>query len=153
MRKLIVALLTLIATAMLALATAPAAMAATPSDKPVVTIGALSVRSSGGVSPDTWHTDVTLPVGGFNYTPGGSVYVQVQNLTAGEQPRSGKWITAGTGPCGLECNNFGKISTTLAYSSGYQEVCNDTLRVWAWDATKSPQAGYGWSTRDVLVRC
>lgn len=153
MRKLAIAILTLFATAVLALLAAPVALAATPSDKPVVTVGALSVRSSGGVSPDTWHTDVTLPVGGFTFTPGGAVYVQVQNLTAGEQARTGRWITAGTGPCGPECNNFGKINTSMSYTSGYQAVCNDTLRVWAWDDRKSPQAGYGWSFRDVLVRC
>lgn len=153
MRKLAVAVLTMAATAVLGLSAAPSALAATPPDKPTVTIGALTVRSSGGTSPDTWHTDVTLPVSGLNYTPGGSVYVQVQDITDGGPPVSGKWITAGTGPCGLECNGFGKISTTLAYVDGYLEVCSDTLRVWAWDATKSPRAGYGWSYRDVLVRC
>lgn len=111
------------------------------------------MRSSGGTSPDTWHTDVTLPVIGSGYTPGGSVYVQVQNITEGGPTVSGRWITAGTGPCGPECNNHGKISASLAYTDGYREVCSDTLRVWAWDAAKSPRAGYGWSFRDVLVRC
>ena len=44
------------------------ASAITPSDKPVVTVGRLSVRDGGGVSPDTWYTQVTMPVGGYNFT-------------------------------------------------------------------------------------
>src|SRR5215210_6545467 len=84
------------------LALAGPAMAATPADKPVVTVGHLVVRDGGGVSPDTWYTSVTVPVGGYNFTPGGNVYVTFQDLTAGTAAITGEWITAGTGPCGLE---------------------------------------------------
>ncbi len=54
------------------LAFAAPAGATTPTDKPVVTIGIPTVHDGGGVSPDTWHTNVTVPVGGFNVHPAGT---------------------------------------------------------------------------------
>ena len=129
------------------------ASAVTPSDKPVITVGRLSVRDGGGVSPDTWYTQVTVPVGGYNFTAGGNVYVTFQDITAGTPAVNGEWIVAGTGPCGPECNNYGKISYVRALTFGYRAVCGHWLRTWAWDQVKSPQSGYGWSSRDTQVSC
>ncbi|HEX2119455.1 MAG TPA: hypothetical protein VHF91_09750 [Acidimicrobiales bacterium] len=153
MRRITGGIAALLFIAFLGLAAAGPASAATPSDKPVVTVGRLTVRDSGGVSPDTWRTYVTIPVGGYNFTPGAWVYVTFQNLSDGTPPVSGEWITAGTGPCGFECNNYGKINYTRTIGFEYRTVCGDWLRVLAWDHTKSPQPGYGWSYRDVLVSC
>ncbi|HEX6597242.1 MAG TPA: hypothetical protein VF045_09915 [Acidimicrobiales bacterium] len=135
----------------LLLATASPAMAT--HDKPVVTVGRLSVWASGGVTPDSWRHYVTVPVGGYNFTPGGDVYVTFQNLSAGTPAIDGEWIKAGTGPCGLECNNYGRISYSRTLNYEYGSVCGDLLRTWAWDAAKSPAAGYGWSYRDARVSC
>jgi len=143
---------TLALTVIALLAVAEPAMAGT-ADRPVVTVARLAVRDGGGVSPDTWYTAVTVPVGGYNFTPGGSVYVTFQDLTAGTPALHGEWTTAGTGPCGLECNNYGKIRYTRTLTFPYRSVCGHWLRTWAWDAVKSPQAGYGWSSRDVQVAC
>jgi hypothetical protein len=129
------------------------ASAATPSDKPVVTVGQLSTRDGGGVSPDTWYTAVTVPVGGYNFTPGGNVYVTFQDMTAGTSAVAGEWTVAGSGPCGLECNSAGRISYSRTLTFGYRAVCGHWLRTWAWDQVKSPQTGYGWSYRDVQVAC
>ncbi len=134
------------------LATAGPALAA-PADKPVVTVGRLDVYDSGGVSPDTWRTYVKVPVAGYNFTPGGNVYVTFQDLSAGTPAISGEWIRSGTGPCGFECNTYGKISYSRTLNFEYLSVCGHWLRVWAWDQVKSPQAGYGWSSRDVQVAC
>lgn len=153
MRKLTRLVVGLAATVVIGLAAAGPAAAATPSDKPVVTVGALTVFSSGGASPDTWHTDVTVPVGGYYFTPGGNVYVTFQDITAGTSALNGEWIVAGTGPCGLECNNAGKISYSRTLTFSYRAVCGHWLRTWAWDQVKSPQTGYGWSYRDVQVAC
>lgn len=122
-------------------------------DTPVVTVGRLDVWASGGVTPDSWRHYVEVPVGGYNFTPGGDVYVTFQNLSAGTPAVNGEWITAGTGPCGLECNNYGKISYARTLNYEYGSVCGDVIRTWAWDAVKSPRAGYGWSYRDVRVSC
>lgn len=149
MRK--IAALILLVVGLLALA--GPATAATPADKPVVTVGRLDVRDGGGVSPDTWYTAVTVPVGGYNFTPGGNVYITFQDLTAGTAALSGEWITAGTGPCGFECNNYGKISYIRTITFSYRSICGHWLRTWAWDQVKSPQSGYGWSSRDVQVAC
>ncbi len=149
MRK--IAALILITLGLFGLA-APAS-AATPSDKPVVIVGQLSVRDGGGVSPDTWYTAVTVPVGGYNFTPGGNVYITFQDITAGTSAVSGEWTVAGSGPCGLECNNAGRISYSRTLTFGYRAVCGHWLRTWAWDQVKSPQTGYGWSYRDVQVAC
>ncbi len=135
------------------IALAGPALAATPADKPVVTVGRLEVHDGGGVSPDTWHTNVTVPVGGYNFTAGGNVYVTFQDITAGTAAVTGEWIRAGTGPCGFECNNYSRISYSRTLSFPYRAVCGHWLRTWAWDQVKSPQNGYGWSTRDVLVTC
>ena len=135
------------------LALAGPASAATPTDKPVVTVGRLTVQDGGGVTPDSWRTYVTYPVGGYNFTPGGDVYVTFQDLTAGTSALTGEWTTAGTGPCGFECNNYGKIAYTRTISYPYRSVCGHWMRVLAWDAAKSPQSGYGWSYRDVEVTC
>jgi hypothetical protein len=135
------------------LALAGPAAAGVPADRPVVTVGRLAVRDGGGVSPDTWYTSVTVPVGGYNFTPGGNVYVTFQDLTAGTAAVTGEWTTAGTGPCGFECNNAGKIAYTRSLTFAYRSVCGHWLRTWAWDQVKSPQAGYGWSYRDVQVTC
>jgi hypothetical protein len=86
--------------------------AATPADKRVVIIGALSAWNSGAVTPDSWRTYIAVPVGGYNFTPGGNVYVTFQDPTAGTATPSGEWTGAGSGPSGLECNNAGKISYT-----------------------------------------
>ena len=129
------------------------ASATTPTDKPVVTVGRLAVRDGGGVSPDTWYTQVTVPVGGYNFTPGGNVYVTFQDLTAGTPAINGEWTQAGTGSCGLECNNYGKIAYTRTLTFGYRAICGHWLRTWAWDEVKSPQAGYGWSYRDTQITC
>ncbi|HET7487331.1 MAG TPA: hypothetical protein VFJ85_05335 [Acidimicrobiales bacterium] len=149
MRKLIAAATLAVAT----LALAPQVASAAPADKPVVTVGRLSVSDGGGASPDTWHTSVTVPVGGYNFTPGGNVYVTFQDITAGTAALSGEWTVAGTGSCGLECNNYGKISYSRTLSFPYRSVCGHWLRTWAWDQVKSPQTGYGWSYRDVQVAC
>ena len=132
-------------------AAAPAS--AVPADKPVVTLAPPIVKSSGGVTPDSWRTYVTMSVGGNNFTPGGNVYVTFQDLTAGTPAINGEWIKAGTGPCGPECNNYGKISYKRALNFAYGTVCGHVLRAWAWDQVKSPQAGYDWSYRDVTVAC
>jgi hypothetical protein len=153
MRKLLKAVAGLAIIAIIGLSGAGPAAAATPSDKPVVTVGRLSVWDSGGVSPDTWRTYVTFPVGGFNFTPGGYVYVTFQNLSRGTEPLNGEWIKAGTGPCGLECNNYGRIGYSRTLNWEYLTVCDEWIRVLAWDQVKSPQAGYGWSYRDVQVTC
>ena len=139
--------------AVVGLGLAGPADAATPSDKPVVTVGRLTVESSGGVTPDSWRTYVTFPVGGYNFTPGGWVYVTFQNLSDGTPRLNGEWIKAGTGPCGLECSNYGRITYTRTLNWEYRTVCGDWVRVMAWDDVKSPQAGYGWSYRDVQVSC
>ena len=153
MRKFSAVVASVAAAATLVLFTATAASAA-PADKPVVTVGALSVSSSGGVTPDSWQTHVFVPVGGYNFTPGGNVYITFQDVTAGTPALSnGEWTTAGTGPCGLECNNAGKISYARTLDYPYRSVCGHVLRTWAWDQVKSPQAGYGWSYRDVTVAC
>jgi len=149
MRRL--AALILSAAAVLALASP--ALAATPADKPVVTVGRLDVHDGGGTSPDTWYTKVTVPVGGSNFTPGGDVYVTFQDLTAGTPAVTGEWTRAGTGPCGFECNNYGRISYNRSLAFAYRSVCGHWLRTWAWDQLKSPQSGYGWSSRDVQVTC
>ena len=142
----------LILSAAAVLVFASPALAATPADKPVVTVGRLDVHDGGGASPDTWYRKVTVPVGGSNVTPGGDVYVTFQDLTAGTPAVAGEWIMAGTGPCGFECNNFGRISyKSLTFA--YRSVCGHWLRTWAWDQLKSPQSGYGWSSRDVQVTC
>jgi hypothetical protein len=57
--------------------------AATPADKRVVIIGALSAWNSGAVTPDSWRTYIAVPVGGYNFTPGGNVYVTFQDPTPG----------------------------------------------------------------------
>jgi len=111
------------------------------------------VHDGGGVSPDTWHTNVTVPVGGYNFTPGGNVYVTFQDITAGTAAITGEWTKAGTGLCGLECNNYGRISYSRTLSFDYRSVCDHWLRTWAWDQAKSPQSGYGWSYRDSQVAC
>lgn len=148
------------ALAALALSVVPAAglaqaagAATAPADKPYVTIGAPSIRSGGGVSPDTWYTTVTLPVGGGRFTAGGDVFVEVQDSTAGTAPVGGHWIKAGSGVCGLECNNYGRISTSVSITEDYHQPCGHWMTVWAWDAVKSPQAGYGWSYAQVQVSC
>ena len=76
-----------------------------------------------------------------------------QDLSAGTPAISGEWIKAGTGPCGPECNNYGRISYTRTLNYEYLAVCGHWLRVWTWDQVKSPQPGYGWSSRDVQVAC
>ena len=124
-----------------------------PADKPVVTVTSTKYRSGGGVSPDSWYTTFDLGVGGFNFTAGGDVYVDVQDITAGGATQSAKWIKAGTGPCGFECNNYGRISTAVTFTGPYRSMCGHTLRVWAWDNVKSPKAGYGWSVRDITANC
>ena len=153
MRKVANAIAALACVCTIGLVSASGASAATPTDKPVVTVGTLDVRDGGGASPDTWYTAVTVPVGGYNFTPGGNVYVTFQDITAGTAAITGEWIVAGTGPCGLECNNYGKISYSRTLHFGYHSVCGHWLRTWAWDQTKSPQSGYGWSYRDVQVAC
>lgn len=152
MRKYAAAVALVLAVAGLGLS-ATAAGAATPPDKPVVTVGALTVFSSGGVTPDSWRTYVTVPVGGWNFTPGGNVYVTFQDLTAGTAAVSGEWTVAGSGPCGPECNNAGKIAYSRTLNYPYRAICGHVLRTWAWDQVKSPQAGYGWSWRDTTVAC
>ena len=141
-----------IAAVTLALSAAAPAFAA-PADKPAVTVGTPQVQSGGGVTPDTWRTYVTFKVGGYSFTPGDDVYVTFQDLSAGTPAVGGEWTTAGTGPCGPECNNYGKISYSRTLGFAYRSVCGHTFRTWAWDAVKSPQAGYGWSWRDVAVSC
>ena len=126
---------------------------AVPADKPVVTLAPPIVKSSGGVTPDSWRTYVTMAVGGNSFTPGGNVYVTFQDLTAGTSAINGEWIRAGTGPCGPECNNYGKISYKRTLNFAYGTVCGHVLRAWAWDQVKSPQAGYDWSYRDATVAC
>jgi hypothetical protein len=153
MRKIAAVVTGVVAAATFVLSTTAPAWATTPADKPVVTVGALTVFDSGGTSPDTWQTHVTVPVSGYNFTPGGSVYVTFQDLTAGTAALSGEWTQAGSGPCGLECNNAGRINYTRTLSYPYRSVCGHVLRTWAWDSVKSPQAGYGWSYRDVQVAC
>ncbi|MGH9278379.1 MAG: hypothetical protein ACRD12_09795 [Acidimicrobiales bacterium] len=103
---------------------------------------------SGGVSPDTWRTYVTVPVGGYNFTPGGNVYVTFQDLTAGAPAINGEWTLAGAGPCGPECNNYGKISYRRTLNYPYRSVCGHVLRTWAWDQGKS-----AWASRDTQVGC
>ncbi len=128
--------------------------AAAPADKPVVGIGTLTVYSSGGATPDSWRTYVTVPVSGFNFTPGGDVYVTFQDITAGTPAlANGEWIVAGSGPCGFECNNAGRIAYSRTLNYAYRTICDHTVRAWAWDATKSPNSAYGWSFRDRLVTC
>ena len=153
MRRFVVAVSTIAFVAGILLSTAAPASASTPADKPVVTILQLTVYSSGGASPDTWHTSVTVPLGGHDFTPGGNVYVTYQDLTAGTPALNGEWVKAGAGSCGLECSNYGKLSYTRTLSFGYRAVCGHVLRAWAWDEVKSPQSGYGWSWRDVQVSC
>lgn len=153
MRRITSLIAALLLAGALGVAIAGPTAAASPPDKPVVTVGRLTVWDGGGVSPDTWRTYVSVPVGGFNFTPGGNVYVTFQNLSAGTAPIGGEWIKAGTGPCGWECNNYGRISYTRTVSYEYRSVCGDWLRVLAWDQDKSPRAGYGWSYRDVQVTC
>jgi hypothetical protein len=135
------------------LAGAGPAPAATPSDKPVVSVGRLTVTDGGGMTPDSWRTYVTFPAGGYYFTPGGYVYVTFQDLTAGTAAINGEWLKAGTGPCGFECNNAGKIAYSRTISYSYRTVCGHWFRVLAWDDVKSPEAGYGWSYRDVQVTC
>ena len=153
MHRTIRAVAALLLTATIGLANAGAAAAVTPSDKPVVTMGRLTVKDGGGVTPDSWRTYVTFPAGGYNFTPGGAVYVTFQDISAGTSPVSGEWITAGTGPCGFECNNAGKIAYTRTIGYPHRSICGHWFRVLAWDNVKSPQAGYGWSYRDVQVTC
>ncbi len=153
MRRIVTAISAVAFVAVIALSTASPASAATPADKPVVNILQLTVRDSGGVTPDSWRTNVTVPLGGNNFTPGGRVYVTFQDLTAGTAAINGEWTRAGAGSCGLECFNYGKLSYSRTLSFGYRTVCGHLLRAWAWDETKSPQAGYGWSSRDVRVSC
>jgi hypothetical protein len=153
MRRIAVVVMSFVTAATLVVSAAGPAGATTPPDKPVVTVGALTVRSSGGVTPDSWRTYVTVPVGGYSFTPGGNVYVTFQDLTAGSAALSGEWTVAGTGPCGLECNNYGKIAYTRTLDYAYGTICGHVLRTWAWDQVKSPQAGYGWSYRDTTVSC
>lgn len=126
---------------------------AVPADKPVVTVAPPIVKSSGGVTPDSWRTYVTMSVGGNHFTPGGNVYVTFQDLTAGTAAINGEWTRAGSGPCGIECNNYGKISYKRTLSFAYGTVCGHVLRAWAWDQVKSPQATYDWSYRDATVAC
>jgi hypothetical protein len=119
-----------------------------------VSIGTLTVYESGGVSPDTWRTYVTIPVSGYSFTPGGYVYITFQDITAGTPALSnGEWIVAGSGPCGLECTNAGKIRYSRTLNYPYRSVCGHVLRVWAWDEVKSPRSGYGWSYADKRVVC
>lgn len=151
MRRSSVLLATLAAAAGLLVSAASPAMAT--HDRPVVTVGPLAVRASGGATPDSWRHYVTIPVGGYSFTPGGDVYLTFQNLSDGTPAVNGEWITAGTGPCGLECNNAGRISSTRTLNYEYGSVCGDVIRAWAWDAVKSPRTGYGWSYRDVRVSC
>jgi hypothetical protein len=153
MRKIAAFVVSVVAAAGIVSSAAGPASAATPPDKPVVTVGALDVWSSGAVTPDSWRTYVTVPVGGYNFTPGGYVYVTFQDLTSGTSALSGEWTVAGTGPCGPECNNAGKISYTRTLNYPYGTVCGHVLRTWAWDQVKSPQAGYGWSYRDTTIAC
>ncbi|MEA2704466.1 MAG: hypothetical protein QOJ69_26 [Actinomycetota bacterium] len=126
---------------------------AVPADKPVVTVAPPIVKSSGGVTPDSWRTYVTMSVGGNNFTPGGNVYVTFQDLTAGTGAINGEWTKAGSGPCGVECINYGKISYKRTLNFAYGTVCGHVMRTWAWDQVKSPQAGYDWSYRDATVSC
>jgi hypothetical protein len=152
MRRIRHTIATIACIVVVGLAAAGPALAA-PADKPVVTVRRLDVYDSGGVSPDTWRTYVKVPVAGYNFTPGGNVYVTFQDLSAGTPAISGEWIKAGTGPCGFECNNYGKISYSRTLNFEYLSVCGHWLRAWAWDQVKSPQTGYGWSSRDVQVAC
>lgn len=136
------------------LSTAIPASAATPADKPVVTVGTPQVWASGGVTPDSWRQYVRVPVGGFNFTPGGNVYITFQDITAGSPALpNGEWTVAGSGPCGPECNNFGRIAYARTLNYAYGSICGHTIRVWAWDQVKSPRADYGWSFRDTQVAC
>lgn len=129
----------------LIVSTAPSAAAA-PAPTPVVGIGTLTVFSSGGTSYDTWRTYVTVPVSGFNFTPGASVYITFQDVTAGTPALpNGEWTVAGTGPCGPECNNAGKISYTRTLNYPYRSICGHYLRAWAWEGA--------WYYRDKLVTC
>ncbi len=153
MRRVARAVVGVVLCAVATLGLAGPAGAATPPDKPVVNVARLTVQDGGGVTPDSWRTYVTYPVSGFNFTPGGDVYVTFQDLTAGTSALTGEWVKAGTGPCGLECNNYGKIAYSRTISYAYRSVCNHWMRVLAWDAVKSPQTGYGWSYRDLQVTC
>lgn len=153
MRRIGFAVTSAVAIATFVSVAAGAAFAATPSDKPVITVGTLDVWNSGAVTPDSWRTYITVPVGGYNFTPGGNVYITFQDLTAGTAAINGEWTKAGSGPCGPECNNFGKIAYTRTLNYAYRTVCGHWLRTWAWDQVKSPQAGYGWSYRDVQIAC
>jgi hypothetical protein len=153
MRRIFTTIAGLALTAGIVLSGASPASASTPTDKPVVTVGTPSVSSGGGVSPDTWYTSMSFRVGGYNFTAGGNVYVTFQDITAGTAALNGEWIVAGNGPCGFECNNYGKIAYSRSISYPYRSICGHTFRVWAWDQVKSPKAGYGWSYRDVGVSC
>ena len=153
MRKIATAIAAMACLCTMGLLSATVAAAATPADKPVVTIGRIDVRDGGGASPDTWYTAVTVPVAGYNFTPGGWVYVTLQDLTAGTPALNGDWITAGTGPCGPECNNAGRIAYSRNLTFGYHTACGHVIRAWAWDDVKSPRTGYGWSYRDAQVTC
>ena len=154
MRKIVFFVASLSLAAAAALSAASAASATTPADKPVVVVGTPGVSESGGASYDTWRTYVTLPVTGYSFTPGGNVYITFQDVTAGTPALSnGEWTTAGTGPCGVDCNNEGKIRYSRTLNFPYRSVCGHWIRTWAWDQVKSPQAGYGWSYRDKQVVC
>ena len=153
MRKIAAIVSIAAAAASFALSAAPAASAATPTDKPVVSVGPLAIFSSGAVTPDSWRTYVSVPVSGTNFTSSGNVYITFQDLTSGAAALSGEWTVAGSGPCGLECNNSGKIAYSRTLSYPYLSVCGHVLRTWAWDQVKSPMSGYGWSYRDATVAC
>ncbi len=148
MRRIATGAMSIVLAAVFAMSAAAGPAAAAATVAPVVTVGPLDVYDSGGVSPDTWRTYVTVPVGGYYFTPGGNVYVTFQDLTAGSAAINGEWIRAGTGPCGLECNNYGRISYTRTLNYPYLSICDHVVRTWAYDQGKGL-----WAYKDVRVSC
>ena len=116
---------------------------------PVVSVAETGHYGSCGASPDTCVQHVTVRTTGSGFTAGGYVYVEYQDVTAGTAPFAGAWYTAGTGFCGPECTNYGRIyvSSDLGFDT-YHYPCGHTLRAWAWDQAKT-----GWSYGDTKMVC
>jgi hypothetical protein len=144
MRRFAVVMAGVLAIAGLSVSLAGSASAATTI--PVVSGRETGHWAEGGVSPDTWHTHIDVAVSGYNFTPGADVAVQFWDTTAGGATFGKHWLKAGTGPCGPECNNAGKIYLATTLEFPYRAVCGHTFEVAAYDTVKGPQLSWQHST-------
>jgi hypothetical protein len=125
---------------------------ATPADKSVVIIGALRAWNSGAVTPDSWRTYIAVPVGGYNFTPGGNVYVTFQDPTPGTATPQRRVDGGRQRP--LRPRVQQRRQDQLHPHA--QLAVRDGVRARAVHVglgPQSPQEGYGWSYRDTTIAC